>query len=161
MNQDTKLPGEGFFTWVAAKMGYQNLDPSKWDEFYKEQKDRVFNCDDWAAFLQTAFTSEPKMGMPLNIINLNDLLLTKDYLKGKRTQYYILTVKAFYDTQQKGPFQYHVLVLEQDKLVNQGTVEDIKKSKGFSSYLITIQLLELIILQWCIISQTGLVRTCG
>jgi predicted HNH restriction endonuclease len=129
VNQDTRLPGEGFFTWVAAKMGYPNLAPSKWDEFYKEQKERVFNCDDWAAFLQTAFTSEPKMGTPSNKINLNDILLAKDYVKGKRTQYNILTVKAFNDTQQNGPFQYHVLVLEQDKLVNQGTVEDNLKKQ--------------------------------
>lgn len=133
VNQDTRLPGEGFFTWVAAKMGYPNLAPSKWDEFYKEQKDRVFNCDDWAAFLQTAFTSEPKMGTSSNKINLNDILLTKDYLKGKRTQYHILTVKAFNDTQQNGLFQYHVLVLEQDKLVNQGTVEDIIKKQLLTS----------------------------
>lgn len=129
VNHDTRLPGEGFFTWVAAKMGYPTLPPSKWDEFFTEQKASVFSCDDWVAFLDKAFSLQNNKVVNSNTINLNDILKTKNYLKGKRTKYYILTVKAFLDTHQHGPFQYHVLVLDQDKLVNKSTIEDLTKKQ--------------------------------
>lgn len=129
VNHDTKLPGEGFFTWVAAKMGYPNVPASKWDDFFTEQKDKVFNCNDWSAFLDKAFSLQNNKVVNSNKINLNDILKAKNYLKGKRTKYYILTVKAFFDTQKHGPFQYHVLVLDQDKLVNKSTIEDLTKKQ--------------------------------
>jgi predicted HNH restriction endonuclease len=129
VNQKTKRPGEGFFTWVAAQMGYPNLPHSKWEEFYEEQEGKVFNCNDWDSFLVKGFTVKSKSGNTYsNTTNLEDILKAKDYLKGKQTKYYILTIKDFVETQRQGPFRYHVLILENDKLIKQDTVEhSIKK----------------------------------
>jgi hypothetical protein len=129
VNQNTRRPGEGFFTWVAAQMGYPNLAHSKWEEFYEEQEGKVFNCNDWDTFLIKGFSVKSRSANPiLNMTNLEDLLKSKDYLKGKQTQYYILTIKDFVETQHQGPFRYHVLILESENLIKQGTVEDsIKK----------------------------------
>ena len=45
VNQQTQLPGEGFFTWVASKMGYTDLSHSEWEDFFNKQKEDVFSCD--------------------------------------------------------------------------------------------------------------------
>ena len=129
VNQGTRMPGEGFFTWVASKMGYPDLAPSKWNKFYDLQKERVFNCDNWKAFLEMAFSNQSKKSTLSYEIDLDNILLSKDYLKGKPTQYYILTVKYFYENKRNGPYQYHVFVLEQDKVVNKIVVEDNEKKQ--------------------------------
>lgn len=51
VNQQTQFPGEGFFTWVASKMGYSDLPHSKWEDFFEEQKEYVFKEDNWSEFL--------------------------------------------------------------------------------------------------------------
>lgn len=51
VNHDTQRPGEGFFTWVAAQMGYANLPGSKWESFFEEQLEKVFAFDRWDEFL--------------------------------------------------------------------------------------------------------------
>lgn len=130
VNQKTKLPGDGFFTWVAAQMGYPNLPHSEWEEFYKKQEEKVFDCHDWDTFLLKGFAKKSNSGSSnSNTINLEEILKAKDYLKGNQTKYYILTVKDFLETQQQGPFRYHVLILENDKLIKQGTLEHISKKQ--------------------------------
>jgi predicted HNH restriction endonuclease len=59
VNQNTQLPGEGFFTWVAAKMGFQNLLANEWEEFYHQQKAKVFIEKNWDNFLNTFTKSKP------------------------------------------------------------------------------------------------------
>jgi predicted HNH restriction endonuclease len=129
VNQKTKRPGEGFFTWVAEQMGYPNLPHSKWEEFYEKQERKVFEYKDWDTFLLKGFTVKGNNGNAAShTTNINELVKAKDYLKGRRTKYYILTIKDFVETQQKGPFRYHVLILENDKLIKRDTVEDgVKK----------------------------------
>ncbi|WP_371068836.1 HNH endonuclease [Sediminibacillus sp. JSM 1682029] len=129
VSHDTGFPGEGFFTWVAAKMGHPDLAPSKWDDFYSEQKNRVFNCGDWDSFIDQAFSSKKGTGKVANNVDLNKILASKGYLQGEQTQYYILTVKAFYENQQKGPYKYHVVVLEGDRILIQSTIEDNEKKQ--------------------------------
>lgn len=130
VNQITKLPGDGFFTWVAAQMGYPNLPYSKWEGFYKEQKEKVFNCHDWDTFLQKGFAVKLNSGSSnSHTTNIEEILKAKGYLKGDQTKYYILTIKDFFETQQQGPFRYHVLILENDKLIKQGTVEHSSKKQ--------------------------------
>lgn len=134
VNQITKLPGDGFFTWVAALMGYPNLPYSKWEEFYKEQEEKVFDCHDWDTFLLKGFAMKSNSGSSnSNTTNLEEILKAKDYLKGNQTKYYILTIKDFFETQQQGPFQYHVLILENDKLIKQGTVVHSSKKQLLTS----------------------------
>ncbi|RBP04953.1 HNH endonuclease [Rossellomorea aquimaris] len=147
VNQNTRLPGEGFFTWVAAQMGFPNLPHSKWEEFYEEQEGKVFNCNDWDSFLirgfSDNFSDNTSSGFAsLQNSNLVDLLNTKEYLKGQQTKYYILTVKDFVETQQQGPYRYHVLVTENEKLIKQSMVEHkIKKQLLTSAKRKGIQLL--------------------
>jgi predicted HNH restriction endonuclease len=133
VNQKTKLPGDGFFTWVAAQMGYPNLPHSEWEEFYKEQEEKVFDCHDWDTFLLKGFAKKSNSGSSnSNNINLEEILKAKGYLKGNQTKYYILTVKDFLEMQQQGPFRYHVLILENDKLIKQDTVEHSSKKQLLS-----------------------------
>jgi hypothetical protein len=130
VNHKTKLPGDGFFTWVVAQMGYPNLPHSKWEEFYKKQEEKVFNCNDWDTFLLKGFAKNSNsVNSNSNTTNLEEILKAKEYLKGNQTKYYILTIKGFFETQQQGPFQYHVLILENDKLIKQGTVEHSTKKQ--------------------------------
>lgn len=51
VNHDTQRPGEGFFTWVAAKMGFENLPGSEWEDFFQKQLKEVFTYDQWDMFL--------------------------------------------------------------------------------------------------------------
>lgn len=51
VNQDTQRPGEGFFTWVAAKMGYKDLPGYEWEGFFEEQLEKVFAFNHWDEFL--------------------------------------------------------------------------------------------------------------
>ena len=53
VNRDTQRPGEGFFTWVAAQMGYPDLPGSEWENFFQEQFENVINFDNWDEFLQS------------------------------------------------------------------------------------------------------------
>jgi predicted HNH restriction endonuclease len=130
VNQKTKLPGDGFFTWVAAQMGYPNLPYSEWEGFYREQEEKVFDCHDWDTFLRKGFAMKSNSGSSnSNTTNLEEILKAKGYLKGNQTKYYILTVKYFLETQQQGPFRYHVLILENDKLIKQGIVEHSSKKQ--------------------------------
>lgn len=131
VNQKTKRPGEGFFTWVATQMGYPNLPHSKWEEFYEEQEEKVFSCNDWDTFLLQGFTVKSNSRITNSNVtnNLEGLLKARDYLKGRETKFYILTIKDFVETQTQGPFRYHVLVLEKDKLIKQGTVEHKTKKQ--------------------------------
>ncbi|WP_309326732.1 hypothetical protein, partial [Bacillus anthracis] len=64
-----------------------------------------------------------------NTSNLKEILKTKDYFKGNQPKYYILTVNDFFETQQQGPLRYHVLILENDKLIKQDTVKHIAKKQ--------------------------------
>ncbi|MDA1777978.1 MULTISPECIES: HNH endonuclease [Bacillus cereus group] len=153
VNQKTKLPGDGFFTWVAAQMGYPNLPHSEWEEFYKEQEEKVFDCHDWDTFLLKGFAMKSNSGSSnSNTINLEEILKAKDYLKGNQTKYYILTVKDFFETQQQGPFRYHVLILENDKLIKQGTVEHISKKQLLTPA--KIKGIQLLLEQFTLITST-------
>ncbi|MFJ5717610.1 hypothetical protein [Neobacillus sp. NPDC093127] len=103
---------------MAAQMGYPNLPHSKWEEFYKEQEEKVFDCHDWDTFLLKGFEIKSNSGSSnSNTTNLEEILKAKDYLKGNQTKYNILTIKDFFETQHQGPFRYHVLILENDKLI--------------------------------------------
>jgi len=124
VNQSTNLPGMGFFTWVASKMGYPNLKEAEWEEFYEQQKENVFNCKNWDVFLENVFGNEKDIKSKKGQIDINNLLNLKEYLFGKITNYYILTIKDFLDTQQNGPYRYHVVLLEKNKLIQKYTIED-------------------------------------
>lgn len=128
VNQQTQLPGEGFFTWVASKMGYIDLPYSEWIEFFNEQKEAVFNFD-WNKYLDTEPTD--KKGENINIFSVKDLnesLSDKSYVIGEETRYYILTIKKFLETTTVGPYQYQVMVLENHLEISKYTLED-KDSK--------------------------------
>ena len=130
VNQKTKLPGDGFFTWVATQMGYPNLPHSKWEEFYQDQEKKVFDCQDWDTFLLKAFDKKSNSGSYKgNITNLEEILQAKEYLKGKQTKYYILTIKDFLETKHLGPFKYNLLILENGNLIKQDTVKDNSKKQ--------------------------------
>jgi 5-methylcytosine-specific restriction protein A len=126
VNKDTQRPGEGFFTWVAAKMGYNNLPGSEWESFFEEQLEKVFIFDQWDKFL-TYY--KPNQGIVTSSLEFNpekfDYELTnKAYLKGKETPFYIITVKKFLDIFDQGPFVYEVLLLEHHEIISKATVED-------------------------------------
>lgn len=142
VNHDTRLPGEGFFTWVAAQMGYSNLIPSKWEEFYYEQEQKVFNCTNWETFLTDAFSINMKSPTKdIHSISTADLL--SDYLSWKRnrTKYCILIIKNFQKGNQQELHRYQVLVLGNEKLIDQATVEHMDNQLFESTKRKGIQLL--------------------
>jgi hypothetical protein len=96
VNQQTQLPGEGFFTWVASMMGYTDLPHSEWLEFFIEQKEAVFNFD-WNKYLDTKPTIK-KGGNIFSVEDLNESLSDKSYVIGEETRYYIITIKNFLET---------------------------------------------------------------
>ncbi len=51
VNQETHRPGEGFFTWIADKMGYKNLPAYEWEKFFEEQLEKVYAFYGWDEFL--------------------------------------------------------------------------------------------------------------
>ncbi len=124
VNHDTRFPGEGFFTWVAAQMGYPNLIHSKWEEFYYEQEQKVFDCMNWNVFLTDAFANRRTSTIRGNSnISTEELLASHVFLKGKKTKYYILTSKEIQEGNKQTSFQYRVLTVENRKLINEATVK--------------------------------------
>lgn len=125
VNQDTRLPGQGFFTWVAAQMGYPNLIPSKWEEFYHKQEEKVFDCVNWDVFLADAFSIKGKAESgENNNISIEELFTSHLFLKGKRTKYYILTTREIPEGSNHAHSQYRVLIVEDGKLVKEATVKN-------------------------------------
>lgn len=51
VNKDTRMPGEGFFTWVAERMGYPNLPEKEWEDFFNKQVNRTYRMNNWDHFL--------------------------------------------------------------------------------------------------------------
>jgi len=122
INQSTNRPGEGFFTWVASKMGYSDL--SDCESFFQQQKNAVFNFKDWDLFLEKEFGDTREAYSFESLTDINKLLNLKEYMFGKETNYYILTVKEFKETQQIGPFRYQVLLLEKNQIIEKSIIED-------------------------------------
>ncbi|MDQ0246141.1 5-methylcytosine-specific restriction protein A [Bacillus fengqiuensis] len=55
VNQDTYLPGDGFFTYVAGLLGYPDLKGNEWEVFYEEQREAVFQIQNWDGFLHSFY----------------------------------------------------------------------------------------------------------
>ena len=128
VNQQTQLPGEGFFTWVASKMGYTDLSHSEWEDFFYKQKEAVFSCD-WDEYLDNKPTNKGSNNVSIfSIKDPNDLLSDTSYVIGKETRYYILIIKMFLETATVGPYQYQIVVLENHQEVCKHTLEN-KDSK--------------------------------
>ncbi|AIF44518.1 HNH endonuclease [Virgibacillus sp. SK37] len=124
VNQQTQRPGEGFFTWVASQMGYKNLPQSEWEDFFIKQKEAVFSWD-WNEYIENkASNSGSKAVNIFSIEDLNNRLLDKSYVIGEETRYYILTIKKFLETTSIGPYQYHMILLENHQKISEGTLED-------------------------------------
>lgn len=121
VNQQTQIPGEGFFTWVASQMGFPNLPPRQWEEFFYEQRDAVFNCD-WNAYMENR---PPKsIAAVFSIEELENRLSDQSYIFGEETKFYILIIKKFLETETVGPFQYQILLLENSRVISRATLED-------------------------------------
>ncbi|QFT90839.1 HNH endonuclease [Bacillus sp. THAF10] len=128
VNQQTQLPGEGFFTWVASKMGYIDLPHSEWEDFFNKQKEAVFSCD-WDEYLDNKPTNKGSNNVSIfSKEDLNERLSDTSYVIGDETRYYILTLKMFLETATVGPYQYQVVVLENHQEVSKHTLEN-KDSK--------------------------------
>ncbi len=124
VNQQTQLPGEGFFTWVASKMGYTDLSHSEWEDFFNKQKEDVFSCD-WNEYLGNKQTNKGSNIVSIfSIDDLNKSLLDKSQVIGEETRYYILTIKKFLETATVGPYQYQVILFENHQKISEETVED-------------------------------------
>ena len=59
----------------------------------------------------------------MNKPRINNILKDGNYIKGKPTAYYILTIKSSVEIQQRGSLRYDVIVLEGRKLIEQAKVE--------------------------------------
>ncbi|WP_453993298.1 HNH endonuclease [Bacillus nitroreducens] len=125
VNQQTQLPGEGFFTWVASRMGYTDLPHSEWEDFFYKQKEAVFSCD-WGEYLDNKPTNKRTKNLSIfSIEDLNERLSDKSYVIGNETKYYILTLKMFLETATVGPYQYQVVILENHQEVCKYTLESV------------------------------------
>jgi predicted HNH restriction endonuclease len=142
VNKDTRLPGEGLFTYVAPNMGYFNLKFSEYENFFEEQKRRIFNHDDWDSFLDSFVANNQQENKKVsNAHSSKESILKSDqnsgefdkiafrkdlnnykYVIGDETAYYLITVKRFFDTQQKGPFKYSILLLENHNLIKKFSI---------------------------------------
>lgn len=47
----TGAPGEGFYQYIADLLGYGELKPSEWMNFWEEVLEDVWNCEQWEVFL--------------------------------------------------------------------------------------------------------------
>lgn len=143
VNKETRLPGDGLFTYIAPKMGYSNLTYAQYEDFYEQQKRSVFGINSWQLFLTTFSKSKssngdvhfPDLKTPnidpqptqiakkLNDDGLQKELKNRSYIIGRETLYHIITVKRFLDTQQQGPFRYQILLLKNHRLVKKVTIK--------------------------------------
>ncbi|WP_255294085.1 HNH endonuclease [Bacillus toyonensis] len=143
VNKETRLPGDGLFTYIAPKMGYSNLTYTQYEDFYEQQKRSVFGFNSWQLFLTTFSMSKRSNGdvrfPDLKIQNIdlqptqsdkkfNDddfqkELKSRSYIIGGETLYHIITVKRFLDTQQQGPFRYQILLFKNHRLVKKITIK--------------------------------------
>ncbi|MGN7178156.1 HNH endonuclease [Cytobacillus sp. SAFR-174] len=143
INKEKRLPGEGLFTNIAPKMGYSNLTYAEYESFYEQQKKSVFDFKSWESFLSLFRTtngsgeiiypdSKPqknvsqlisKTGKKFNKDEFQKEFINKRYNYGNETQYHIITVKKFLDTQLQGPFRYQILILYNHRIIKKVTIK--------------------------------------
>lgn len=52
VSQDTGIPGIGFYEYVGELYTGRKIMPNEWMEFWEDQLDQIFDCDNWDDFLR-------------------------------------------------------------------------------------------------------------
>ena len=160
VNQDTYLPGDGFFTYVAGLLGYPDLKGNEWEAFYEEQKEAVFQVQNWDGFLhsfyektaprqkankQTNHLLSPEHGEALDkqwndTVNKKQSVFNekafihslrdREYARQNGTSYYILTAKCSED---EASLEYRVLLVDGHKIVRKKRVRTAKKKQWLAA----------------------------